>query len=58
MNMTESSNFAEAMRRIGLNDTQIVDLVLAIEGRISLDEMEKRYNAAKGDNEKKCARIL
>lgn len=53
MNMTESSNFAEAMRRIGLNDTQIVDLLLAIEGRISLDEMEKRYNAAKGDDEKK-----
>ena len=45
MNMTENANLIEALRRLGFTDTQIADLILAIEGRISLDELEQRYNA-------------
>lgn len=43
MNMTENANLVEALRRIGFTDTQIADLILAIGGRISLDELEMRY---------------
>lgn len=45
MNMTENANLVEGLRRLGFTDTQIADLILAIEGRISLDELEQRYNA-------------
>lgn len=50
MNMTENANLVEGLRRIGFTDTQIADLILAIEGRISLDELEARY---KSENNKK-----
>ena len=45
MNFTENANVAEGLSRLGFTDTQIADLILAIEGRISLDELEQRYNA-------------
>ena len=51
MNMTENANLVESLRRIGFTDTQIADLILSIEGRISLDELEIRFKAAAKEKE-------
>lgn len=42
--MTENANLIEALRLLGFSDTQITDLILAIGGRISLEEMKARYD--------------
>lgn len=47
MNMTENANMKESLRRLGFTDTQITDFILAVEGRISLDELEERFNREK-----------
>ena len=43
MNMNENANLIECLRSIGFTDTQITDLFLAIEGRISIEEFASRY---------------
>ena len=51
MNMTENANLIEGLRRVGFSDTQIADLQLMIEGRISMEDWEKRYSEAKADSQ-------
>ena len=45
MNMSENANLIEGLRLLGFTDTQIADFILAVEGRISLEEMKKRHDA-------------
>ena len=47
MTMEENANLAEGLRRLGFTDTQIIDFLLAVGGRITLDELEKRFYEAK-----------
>ena len=46
MTMSENANLVEGLRRLGFSDTQIIDFLLAVGGRISLDELERRYKEA------------
>ncbi len=46
MNMDENANLVEGLRLIGFSDTQIADLFLMVEGRISMEEWKKRYEDA------------
>ena len=43
MNMDENANLAEGLRAIGFSDTQIEDMLLMIEGRISISEWKERF---------------
>ena len=47
MNMSENANMVEGLRKIGFTDTQITDFLLMVEGRITQDEWEKRFNREK-----------
>ena len=51
MDMTENANFIEALERIGFTSKQITDLILCIEGRITIDEFAERYEQEKEKKE-------
>ncbi len=42
MTMSENANMAELFRSIGWTDEQIVDFLLGVEGRISIEEAARR----------------
>ena len=52
MTVTENANVAEILRAIGWNDTQIIDFILGVEGRISIEETARRYNDSKNEEQK------
>lgn len=53
MTTTEIANLIEGLREIGFTDTQITDLQLMMEGRISIEEWGKRFKSqAKKDTTK------
>ncbi len=43
MNMTENANLVEGLRALGWTGEQIADFILAIEGRITTEELKKRF---------------
>ena len=43
MTMTENANMVEGLRAINFTDTQVADLLLMIEGRITVEEWKKRF---------------
>lgn len=45
MNMTELTRLMTELRRMGLTDTQIVDLVLHIESGADVQNSEKKDNS-------------
>ncbi|MBR1629405.1 MAG: hypothetical protein IJ679_09110 [Lachnospiraceae bacterium] len=47
MTMQENANMAELLRSIGWTDQQIVDFLLGIEGRISIEEAADRIKQEK-----------
>ena len=50
--MKETSGIIESLRIIGFTDTLILDLLLAAEGRISMEEWKNRFDAEnRGDIE-------
>ncbi len=47
MTMAETANMVEALQAAGFTSQQINDFILAVEGRISIEEFRKRYEAEK-----------
>ena len=43
MNMLETSNLIQFLQAIGWSDSQITNLVLAVEGRITLEEAKVNH---------------
>ncbi len=43
MNMTENANMVESLRALGWTGEQIADFILAVEGRITTEELKKRF---------------
>ena len=50
MTMNENANMAELFRSIGWTDEQIVDFLLGVEGRISIDEAARRIKQSSENN--------
>ena len=44
MTANENANMVEGLREIGFSDTQIADMLLMIEGRISIQEWKDRFD--------------
>lgn len=43
MNMTENANFIQFLQAIGWSDAQITNFMLAVEGRISIEEAKEKH---------------
>ena len=48
MNMAETANMIQALQAAGFTAQQINDFILSVEGRITIEEFEKRYKQESG----------
>ena len=44
MNMNENASFIQFLQQIGWNDSQILNFLLCIDGRISIEDAVKKHN--------------